>query len=68
LTIIEDLIDQEAAAHISKIFGIEGNPSKPEIKRFFQERLASDQVESLGPGFEAKGRALVDALKARISD
>jgi hypothetical protein len=37
------------------------------IRRFFQERLASDQTRDLGVAFAEKAKALLDALRSRLN-
>jgi hypothetical protein len=66
ILVIEDLLDGEARQIIGDELGLSRDPTKGEIKRFFQERLASDKTDPLGPGFAAHARALLDALQARL--
>jgi len=42
-------------------------PSKTQIRRFFQEQLASDQTEYLSGDFAQKAKTLLDALRSRLN-
>lgn len=66
--VIEDLLDAEAVSKVQAELGLQRTPSKGQIRRFFQERLASDKVDGLSSGFSATSRALLDALRARLDD
>ena len=48
-SIIEDFLDKDALAFIQNELKISESPSKSQIRRFFQERLASNNVVSLSP-------------------
>jgi hypothetical protein len=63
---VEDLLDQKALQIVQKELGLTKVPTKGQIKRFFQERLAGDQVQDLGPGFKSNARDLLSALKSRL--
>lgn len=65
--VIEDLLDSEAKNIIQKALGISVNPNKGQVKRFFQERLASDNTEQLGPAFAANAKTVLEELRARLS-
>jgi ABC-type Na+ transport system ATPase subunit NatA len=67
VTVIEDLLDDEARAAIKKKLKLSTSPSKGQIRRFFQEQLASDQTEPLSTGFAEKAKSLIDALRLRLS-
>ena len=67
ITVIEDILDDEAKGKIAASLGLEKTPSKPQIKRFFQESLASGKNIDLGKGFTAKAGALLVALEARVA-
>jgi hypothetical protein len=64
--VIEDLLDDEARQTVSDRLGLAALPDKGQIRRFFQERLASDNTEPLGAGFEAKVKAALEALRTRL--
>ena len=64
--VIEDLLDREAQDAISRELQLNKGPTKGQIRRFFQERLASDQTVDLGGGFAEKARTLLEALRARL--
>ncbi len=66
VTEIEDLLDDEARDAVKKQLEIAGKPTKAHIRRFFQERLASDQVASLGSYFDEKAKILIEALMALL--
>ncbi len=63
---IEDLLDRSARDHVQKELGLSTSPDKGQIRRFFQERLASENVQSVSAGFDAKSRALLEGLAARL--
>jgi len=63
---IEDLLDERALAAISIALSLGKVPSKGQIRRFFQERLASDNIETLSDGFKGRVEALLDGLEARL--
>jgi hypothetical protein len=66
ISIIEDLLDTDALMSIQKALGLSNSPSKGQIRRFFQERLASEQIDTLSPGFISSAAAILDALEARL--
>lgn len=65
LTVIEDLLDDDASYKIATELRVCAPPSKAEIRRFFQERLASNRTEVLSSTFEARSKALFDQLELR---
>ncbi|HEV7435218.1 MAG TPA: AAA family ATPase [Pseudorhizobium sp.] len=67
ITAIEDLVDSSAAAIIAGITKSKGNPTKPQIKRFFQESLASENIIDLGEHFAVKSAAILDTLKDHVN-
>ncbi len=68
MKVIEDVLDVDAKAVISKKIGIAKPPNKAQIRRFFQESLASDQVQDLGRHFSESAGTLLRFLKDRISN
>lgn len=64
--IIEDLLDKPALDHIQKELKISTHPDKSQIRRFFQERLASGKFEQISPGLSSKSKALIEALQTRL--
>lgn len=64
---IEDLIDEEARRIIMTRLNLTSRPSKSQIKRFFQEALASDKVEELGPQFASTLTALLNEIESRLT-
>lgn len=65
--VIEDLLDDKARSTIQSELGLTSSPTKNQIRRFFQERLASDNVSSLGAAFTRKSAKLLEALRARLA-
>lgn len=63
---IEDLLDQQALNLISTEMKLAGKPTKKQIASFFQERLASDSISSLGTGFDRLATIILDALSERL--
>ena len=66
VNVIEDLLDEFALKIIQKELGASGNPTKSQIRRYFQERLASDNAASLGANFAEKAAALLYVLRGRL--
>jgi hypothetical protein len=67
VTVIEDLLDDEARKAIQAALLMSAAPSKGQIRRFFQERLASEDVERLSAGFERSAVAILKALGSRLA-
>jgi hypothetical protein len=63
---IEDLVDKHALSVIGDKLELKTIPSKNQIRRFFQEHLASDKIVELGSGFESKAKLLIDAIRGRL--
>lgn len=63
--VIEDLLDDVALRKISKALEIEKKPTKNQIRRFFQEALAKDEIIDLSAAFKKKITALLDELHTR---
>ena len=66
LTVIEDLLDAKATEVVRTVLGLSGSPTKGQICRFFQERLASDTITDLSPTFRSSVNVLLAALQARL--
>jgi hypothetical protein len=66
IRVIENLLDNEALDKIKADLGLTAFPTKNQVRRFFQEKLASDQVSILSPGFGKKAQELLSALGARL--
>jgi AAA ATPase domain len=66
LNVIEDLLDTEAKQIVQSTLGLSVAPNKNQIRRFFQERLASDNTQHLGVGFESTASAVLKKLKSRL--
>lgn len=65
--VIEDLLDEESKSVISAALSLSTAPTKAQIKRFFQESLASDAKLDLGKGFREKTAAILTGLETRLS-
>ena len=63
---IEDFLDQEALDTISKDLELDKKPTKNQIRRFFQERLARDEILDLGDGFKTNAQTVVEEIKKRL--
>jgi hypothetical protein len=63
---IENLLDQSALDFIQKKLQLSVKPSKDQIRRFFQERLAGDKIDNLGPEFTTRAKSLLDAIQERL--
>ena len=66
--VIEDLLDGEAKKMVQQALGLSALPNKNQIRRFFQERLASDHIQPLGSGFEIAARVVLDGLRSRLEN
>lgn len=64
--VIEDLLDDEARKIIQKSLALSGSPNKNQIRRFFQERLACENVHRLGAGFDKNAEVILSSLGARL--
>jgi ABC-type Na+ transport system ATPase subunit NatA len=64
--VIEDLLDSNALDLIQRELKLGTSPTKSQIKRFFQERLASAKVEDLGEAFTSRATLLLDALEKKL--
>lgn len=63
---IEDLLDTQALDFVQKELQLSQAPSKGQIKRFFQERLASSKIDNLSQAFVLRAGSLLDALEKRL--
>jgi hypothetical protein len=66
IKVIEDLLDDTSINFIQAALCLSGKPSKGQIRRFFQERLASDNIDDLGPEFAARATSFLEALRGRL--
>lgn len=64
--VIEDLLDAEANDLIRFDLGLSKAATKNQVRRFFQEKLASDTVTQLGEGFTARSKAVLEKLRGKI--
>jgi hypothetical protein len=66
IEVIEDLVDKEAKSLIQQELSLAADPTKNQLRRFFQERLASNNVKDLGKGFMKKSIELLSALEQKL--
>lgn len=66
VNVIEDLLDENAKNKIAEALGLEAAPTKNQIRRFFQERLASSSIDDLGPYFISQSEKVLTALAALV--
>lgn len=66
VTVIEDLLDNESMNIVQSELNLKKAPSKGQILRFFQERLASANVADLGVVFRDRATLLLDTLGMRL--
>ena len=66
--VIEDILDQEAFDIIKGELGISEKPDKQQIRRFFQEKLATGDLVPLGDGFKKNIEALIGAMKEALAE
>jgi hypothetical protein len=59
-------VDVHASGIITKELELTTVPTKNQLRRFFQEHLASDQILDLGIEFRAKSKVLLDAIIERL--
>ena len=63
---IENLLDEEALNIIQKTMQLEKTPNKGQILRFFQERLASNDIQNMGSVFENSAKALLFEIREKL--
>ncbi len=68
VNVIEDLLDEPARLKIKGLLKIDKAPTKAQIRRFFQESLATNQIEPLGAGFKKNAKTLIEAMKSRLDE
>jgi hypothetical protein len=66
VTTIEDLLDKEALQYVASEMSLPDEPNKGQIRRFFQERLASGGIKPISKSFSEKSKALLTALHLRM--
>jgi hypothetical protein len=66
VSVIEHIVDAEAADVIKRELKLASSPTKNQIRRFFQERLAGDNCIMLSAGFESNAALLIEAIEARL--
>lgn len=65
---IENLLDGAAVKFIKDDLKLPSKPSKNQIRRFFQERLASNNVTELSPIFKSQTESLLLALQQKLDE
>lgn len=68
INVIEDLVDGDAKDKIRTLSCLDASPGKKDILKFFQERLNSSVLPSLGAGFEKNATELIAKLRSRVSE
>lgn len=63
LSVIEDILDDTARKTIQAAIYSDAEPTKPQIKRFFQESLASDSALHLGEEFSRRATNMIDTIR-----
>ena len=67
VSVIEDLLDDEAKNIICTELSLSSGLTKNQIRRFFQECLARDEIPSLGSTFAQRANAVMEGLRQRLS-
>lgn len=67
ILLIEDLLGDEGLNIVQHKLDLKKRPRKDQIRRFFQESLASGAISDLGAHFSEKGNLLLDQLSARLN-
>jgi hypothetical protein len=65
--LLPDLLDEDALEFIQKELQIAQHPSKSQIRRFVQERLASNNIHKLSSGFASRVATMLGALNSRLA-
>ena len=65
---IEDLLDEDALLVVKRELAITSKPSKVEIRRFFQERLASENISQLSTAFKSRSESLMVGLMRALTE
>ncbi|MFB2553913.1 ATP-dependent nuclease [Ensifer soli] len=65
---IENLLDEPALDIIKSAINSTDAPTKNQIRRFFQERLASENIVDLSPEFRTNAIRLLEAIHSRLID
>ncbi|MBL1142613.1 MAG: AAA family ATPase [Proteobacteria bacterium] len=66
--VIEDLLDDVALQVIENELELSSKPTKKNIRRFFQESLARDEIPSLGSKFSQNATKILDELFKRLNN
>ncbi len=66
--VIEDLLDDQSLAVISAELELTQTPTKNQIRRFFQEKLASEKIIPLSNDFSNKTKSILENLRTRLSE
>lgn len=63
---IEDVLDGPAISVIMKDLELEKEPTKKQVRRYFQECLARDDIKKLSDYFEESVRTILNSLKEKM--
>jgi len=63
---IEGLLDKSDLDKIADAIQAKGTPSKGQICRYFQERLASNNIEPLSKNFMERSQKILEGMKAKL--
>lgn len=66
--VIEDVLDEVALKYISNSISIKSTPTKAQIRRFFQEKLASDQIKEISKEFANRSLFILTEIKSRLDE
>ena len=64
---IENLLDKPAREHIKADQGLTDMPNKNQIRRYFQEKLAGNEITEISPYFRSNSKILLTALQNKLS-
>lgn len=65
--VIEDLLDDVARNAIAAQIAKEGKITKADIRRFFQERLANNDIQELSPKFKENSKKLLKKIQEKFT-
>lgn len=65
--VIEDLLDENALEIIREKLSLNKTPTKAQIRRYFQECLASEEVVDLGSKFNKSTGEILTAMESRLA-
>ncbi len=65
--VIEDVLDSSALKVVADELGLNADPTKSQIRRFFQERLASNAIKPISPAFEERCKKIFEGMLTLIA-